>query len=220
MASARTSTRAPRAASGAGARAGAVKAAGEEKMRVLLVDGREPRSSDLVQGLEQAGCLVVRRSTPDADLERAVDECAPDLIIIDLESPDRDTLEGMCRIGSDRPRPIVMFVDESDRGSIRSAVQAGVAAYVVKGAAAERVRPVLEVAIARFQEYEALKAELREVKSTLANRKLIERAKGLLMEKREMTESEAFAALRKMAMDRNTKLHDVAARVVDMADLL
>lgn len=192
----------------------------EEKLRVLLVDGREARSSELARGLEEAGCLVVHRSTPNSDLERAVLACSPDVIIIDLESPDRDTLEGMCRIGADRPRPIVMFVDESDRETIRSAVHAGVAAYVVKGAAAERVRPVLDVAIARFQEHEALKAELREVKSTLAQRKVVERAKGILMQKRGMPENEAYATLRKMAMSQSMKLHEVAQRVVEMAELL
>jgi len=192
----------------------------DDKLRVMLIDGREARSSELARGLEQAGCLVVHRSRPGSDLEGAITASAPDVIIVDLENPDRDTLEGMSRIGADRPRPIVMFVDESDRESIRSAVHAGVAAYVVKGASAERVRPVLDVAIARFQEHEALKAELREVKSTLAQRKTVERAKGILMEKRGMPEREAYATLRKMAMSRNMKLHDVAQRIVEMADLL
>ena len=191
-----------------------------DKLRVMLIDGREARSGELVRGLEQAGCLVVHSARPDADLERAVAECTPDVIIIDLESPSRDTLEGMCRIGSRDPRPIVMFVDESDRESIRSAIRAGVAAYVVKGASAERVRPVLDVAIARFHEFEALREELREARSSLAERKVIERAKGVLMQKRRLPEAEAYAALRKMAMNKNMRLRDVAQRVIEMADLL
>ena len=192
----------------------------EEKLRVMLIDGREARSDELGRGLEQAGCLVVHTARPDADLERAIAECSPDVVIIDLECPSRDTLEGMCRIGRASPRPIVMFVDESDRESIRSAIRAGVAAYVVKGASAERVRPVLDVAIARFQEFEALRSELREARSTLAERKVIERAKGVLMQKRKLPEAEAYAALRKMAMSRSMRLHDVAQRVLEMAELL
>ena len=192
----------------------------EAKLRVMLIDGREGRSDELTRGLEKAGCLVVRRSKPGSDLERAVAESAPEVIIIDLESPDRDTLEGMCRLGADQPRPIVMFMDETDRDSIRSAVHAGVAAYVVKGSAPDRVKPVLDVAIARFQEHQALKAELREVKSTLDQRKTVEKAKGLLMEKRSLSENDAYSTLRKMAMQRSVKLHEVARRIIDMADLL
>jgi len=186
----------------------------------MLIHGREARSMELAHGLKEAGCLVVQDSTPACDLEEAVAECEPDVVVIDLESPDPETLEGMCRLAASDPRPLVVFVDETDADSTRRAVQAGVAAYVVKGAAPERVRPVLEVAIARFQEREALKAELQEVKSTLAERKAVERAKGILMEKRGIPESEAFAALRKMAMTRSLKLHDVARRVIDMAELL
>lgn len=190
------------------------------KLRVMLIDGRKGRSDALTHGLEAAGCLVVHRATPAADLETAVTHCAPDVIIIDLDSPDRDTLEGMCRLGEHEPRPIVMFMDETDHDSIRSAVHAGVAAYVVKGSAPDRVRPVLDVAIARFREHQALKAELREVKSTLDERKIVERAKGILMEKRGVSENDAYSTLRKMAMSRSVKIHEVARRVVDMADLL
>lgn len=113
-----------------------------------------------------------------------------------------------------------MFVDDTDRDSIRSAMQAGVAAYVVKGSSPDRVRPVLEVAIERFQQHEALKAELRDVKSTLEQRKVVERAKGILMEKRGMSESAAYAALRDMAMTRSMKIHAVAEQVLAMAEWL
>ncbi len=192
----------------------------DRKLRVMLIDGRESRSTDLAEGLEQSGCQVVHRSRLDSDIERAITQCCPDVIIIDLESPDRDTLEGMCRIGAEHPRPIVMFVDETDRDSIRSAMQAGVAAYVVRGSSPDRVRPVLDVAIARFQHHEALKAELRQVKSTLEERKIIERAKGILMQKRGLCEADAYAALRKMAMTRSMKIHDVAEQVIAMSDWL
>lgn len=191
-----------------------------EKLRVMLVDGRLARSTAVIEGLEQAGCHVVHRASPSSDLEAAIMQFAPEVIIIDLESPDRDTLEGMRRIGIDHPRPVVMFVDDSDADSIRSAIQAGVGAYVVKGASPERVRPVLDVAIARFHEHQALKNELRQVRSTLEERKVIERAKGVLMEKRQISEEEAYGSLRKTAMNRKMKLAEVAQRVVEMADLL
>ena len=191
-----------------------------EKLRVLLVDQRADRSSSLVAGLEQAGCQVLSRADDCLDFERAVAGTAPDVVIIDLESPDRDTLEGMARLHKGHARPIVMFVDESDSESIRSAVRAGVAAYVVKGADPERIRPVLEVAIARFEQFQALKGELREARASLEQRKVVERAKGLLMERRQLPEQEAYASLRKMAMSRNLRIAEVARRVIEMADLL
>ncbi|MDJ0790153.1 MAG: ANTAR domain-containing protein [Myxococcota bacterium] len=190
------------------------------KLRVLLVDQREERSSELAQGLESAGCLVVAHSTPSLDLSRTVASCKPDVVIIDVDSPDRDTLEGMRRLDETQPHPIVLFADESDEDSIRRAMRAGVAAYVVKGAQADRVRPVLEVAMARFREHRALVDELAQVKSTLKERKLVDRAKGILMEKRQLSEPDAYALLRKMAMDKSLRLADVARRVIDMAELL
>lgn len=199
---------------------GRVKQVVDETLKVMLVDGRPSTSGELLRSLESAGCLVVGRVEPSDDLEQAASDCSPDVIIVDLEAPDAVSLDGMRRLGAGNPLPIVMFVDETDRDSIRHAVQAGVAAYVVKGAAAERVRPVLEVAIERFENHRSLAEELREVKSSLAARKLIERAKGVLMEKRGVTENDAFKMMRKMAMRQNMKLDDVAHRVIDMAELL
>ena len=137
-----------------------------------------------------------------------------------MDSPDRDTLEDMQRITSEQPRPIVMFVDESDSESIRTAVRAGVAAYVVKGSSADRIRPVLEVAVARFEEFQALKSELARAQSTLADRKIIERAKGILMEKRGFSEEEAFRMLRKMAMNQGVRLAEVARHVLAAAEII
>lgn len=190
------------------------------KLRVLLVDQRAERSSEIVAGLEQAGCLVLAPSSPKLDLERAVAEAEPDLVIIDLDSPDRDTLEGMRRIGEERPRPIVLFVDRSDRESIHAAVRAGVAAYVVKGARAERVRPLIDVAIARFREHQALKNELRHARSSLEQRELVGDAKKILMRRRGLPEREAYALLRKMSMERHMKLAEVARWVIELEDLL
>jgi response regulator NasT len=142
------------------------------------------------------------------------------VVIVDMDSPDRDTLEDMQRITSEQPRPIVMFVDETDSESIRTAVRAGVAAYVVRGASPERIRPVLEVACARFEEFQALKSELARAQSTLADRKVIERAKGILMEKRGLTEELAFSMLRTMAMKRGARIADVARHVLAAAEII
>ncbi len=190
------------------------------KLRILLIDQRQERSSELARGLEEAGCLVVAHSSPSPDLARAVVQSQPDVVIIDVDSPDRDTLEGMHRLGETQPRPVVLFADESDAESIRNAMRSGVAAYVVKGAKAERVRGVIDVALARFEAQQALRDELDHVKSTLEERKIIDRAKGILMEKRALSESEAYGMLRKMAMDKSMRLQEVGRRVIEMAELL
>jgi len=191
-----------------------------QKLRVLLVDSREERSAELARGLEEAGCLVVAHTTPSHDLGSVVAACRPDVVIIDVDSPGRDTLEGMRRLDESLARPIVLFTEEGDRAAIRKAIEAGVAAYVVKGARAERVRPVIDVAIARFEAHRALVDELSRVKSTLEERKVVERAKGLLMEKRGLSEADAFATLRRMAMTRGLRLGEVAQRLIEMAEVL
>jgi response regulator NasT len=190
------------------------------KLRVLLIDQREERSSELARRLEAAGCLVVAHSTPSLDLGRIVARCQPDVVIVDVDSPDRDTLEGMRRLDETQPRPIVLFATESDRDAIRKAIRAGVAAYVVKGAEMEQVGPVIDVAIARFEAHRALVDELAQVKSSLEERKLVDRAKGLLMDKRGLSESDAYSMLRSMAMAKGMRIADVARRVIEMAELL
>jgi len=192
----------------------------KDKLRVLLVDERADRARDLARALEDAGCQVVAELIGPVDLHESLRAVQPDLVIVDMDSPDRDMLEDMQRITSEQPRPIVMFVDESDSESIRSAVRAGVAAYVVKGASAERIRPVLEVACARFEEFMALRSELARAQSTLAERKLIERAKGILMQKRGLAEDDAYRALRKMAMNQGLRLAEVARHVLTAAEIL
>ncbi len=191
-----------------------------DKLKVLLVDEHADRARSLAQTLEQAGCQVVAQLVGPVDLHAALRASQPDLVIVDMDSPDRDILEDMRRIHAERPRPIVMFVEQEDSDSIRSAVRAGVAAYVVKGANPERIRPILEVACARFEEYQALRSELDKVRTTLADRKSVDRAKGILMEKRGMSEEEAFRTLRSMAMDQGKRLGEVARHVISAADLI
>lgn len=192
----------------------------KDKLRVLLVDEHLARARALAETLEQVGCQVVAQLVGPVDLHAAIEASQPDIVIVDMDSPDRDTLEDMRRITSENPRPIVMFVEEDDADSIRTAVRAGVAAYVVKGANPQRIRPVLEVACARFEEFQALRSELARVRSTLEDRKSVERAKGILMSKRGMSEEAAFAALRKLAMNQGKRLGEVARSVIAAADLI
>jgi response regulator NasT len=189
-------------------------------LRVLIVDRTVDRSHALREALESEGYVVLMPPAGRFDLLRCVRELEPDVIIVDMDSPDRDILEDSRRVFEEQPRPIVMFVDESDSASIRAAVEAGVASYVVKGASPERVRPVVEVALARFRAFQELKSELAEARNSLAERKLVERAKGILMERRGCSEDDAYRMLRQMAMSRNQRLGDVARNVIEMATLL
>jgi response regulator NasT len=189
-------------------------------MRILVVDEDSERRAILREGLERAGHEVVGGAQAAPNLTRLVQELQPEVIIIDTHSPDRDTLEHIVVISQDAPRPIVMFSADNDTEKIREAVRAGVSAYVVDGLASERVQPIIDVAIARFEELQALRAELESAQTQLAERKIIERAKGILMKKKNIPEDEAFRQLRKMAMDENLRLVQVADQLVRAARLL
>ena len=191
------------------------------KLKVLVIDDQPQRYEAIARAIEAAGDQVMARVEETAsDLHAIVQSAQPDVVIIDIDSPGRDMLEDMRRISHEQHRPIVMFVDEADPDSIRRAIQAGVAAYVVKGAAPERVRSVLDVAIARFHEDKALRDQLAEARSSLEERKLIDQAKGILMQRKSLSEPEAYQLLRKTAMDRSIRIAEVARRLVEMADLL
>lgn len=138
---------------------------------------------------------------------------------MDLEAPGRDTLEQMREISRDQPRPIILFSNKRDSEYIRQAVQAGVSAYVVDGLSQERVMPIVEVAIARFREFEALKRELQETKTQLADRKVVDKAKGILMQRKGLSEDEAYQLLRKTAMSRNMRIADVARTLLALEGL-
>ena len=190
-----------------------------EKLRVMLVDEEPGRSAVLERALQDNGYDVVARIGTDEDLIGKVRQIEPDMIIIDMQSPDRDTLESMHMINREQPKPIVMFAEQSDNISIADAVKAGVSAYVVDGLNAKRIQPIMEVAIARFREFQALKDELAKTKTDLAERKLIDKAKGIIMAQRKCSEDDAYKALRKLAMDRNEKLGEVARSVLEVAKL-
>ena len=178
------------------------------------------RSRSLRMGLLKTGFNLVAVLPADTFLTERIAQIQPDMIIVDAESGARDTLEHVVVATRDARRPLVMFTDDHDTSKVGEAIAAGVNAYVVAGLAPERIKPVLEVAIARFEHEERLRAELTEARSKLDDRKVIDRAKGIVMRRQRISEDEAYALLRKNAMDKGLKLAEVAQRIVDVADLL
>jgi two-component system, response regulator / RNA-binding antiterminator len=205
-----------------------------ESLRIVIVapdsligDATDPaaeteaqRSRSLRIGLLQNGCNIVAVLPADVFLPERLAQIGPDMIIVDAESQARDTLEHVVMATRDARRPIVLFTEDNDTTHVRDAIAAGVTAYVVAGLAPDRVRPVLDVALARFQHEEQMRSELADARSQLTDRKLIDRAKGLLMQRQGLSEDAAYARLRKTAMDKGLKLGEVAQRILDVADLL
>ena len=190
------------------------------RLKVMLVEEDPDRAAGVRAALEANGCEVVSRLASPMEIYDAVVACSPDVIIIDTESPSRDSLESLAFVARDRPHPIVMFSGDRSSDTIREAIRAGVSAYVVDGLSPERLQPILEVAVERFAAEQGLKQELADARSQLAGRKEVERAKGILMKQKNIAEDEAFQQLRRFAMDRGIKMADAAAQVIDMAKLL
>jgi len=176
------------------------------------------RARALRIGLLENGYNILAALPPDADLQAQIDRLEPDVIIVDEQSDA--ALKKVVDATAGAPRPIVCFTQNKDRRKMQAALEAGVSAYVVEGLSAERVMAVMDVALARFEVDQKLRNELTETKIKLAERKVIERAKGLLMERHQCTEDEAYRRLRRMAMDKNLKLSELAQRMLDVADLL
>jgi response regulator NasT len=189
-------------------------------MRVLVVDESPERAELLREGLLDAGHEVTATLSSPLALLKTIEQLKPDVIVIDTESPSRDVLEHLVFVSQHTPRPVVMFSQDDAPETIRAATRAGVSAYVVDGLDRNRIKSIIEAAVARFDDYQALRTQLAEANLKLSERKLVERAKGLLMKSRGLDEDAAYSALRKMAMDRKLKLAEVAQRVVDAADLL
>jgi len=195
-------------------------AAGSRTLSILLV--RDPHDADPLNvetiraGLAQAGFTTVQTVDADLRLPEVIAATLPDLVIIASESAARDTIEHVCVSTQHAPRPIVLFTDNDDSQRIKAALSAGITAYIVDGLRAERVKTVLDVAYARFELDQQLRAELDATRLKLAERKTVERAKGLLMESRGITEDEAYKRLRSMAMERGIKLVEAAQRVIDV----
>ncbi len=178
------------------------------------------RSRSLRIGLLADGYNIVAVLPIDAFLPDRISQIQPDMIIVDAQSEARDTLEHVVMSTRDERRPIVLFTDDADTSHVGAAIAAGVTAYVVAGLAPERIKPVLDVAMARFRHEEGLRAELADARTQLSDRKLIDRAKGLLMTRQGLNEDEAYARLRKTAMDRGLRIAEVAQRLIDIADML
>lgn len=191
-----------------------------KKLKVMVVDESTGRAAMLERALIDAGYDVVARIEKGNDLLDRVSQIQPDVIIIDMEMPDRDTLEQLHTIHQDQPRPIVMFADKGESEVINAAVRAGVSAYIVDGLNPGRVKPIMDVTIARFREFQALRDELEQTRSSLADRKIIEKAKGIIMKQRGVDEETAYHAIRKIAMDKNKRVSEIARDVIAVAELL
>jgi two-component system, response regulator / RNA-binding antiterminator len=189
-------------------------------LRIMVIDESPECARTLRDGLERAGHQIVASLSSTRDLLDQMDKLAPDVLMITTNSPSRDMLEHICVVSQDRPRPIVMFTGDTDPNTIQAAVRAGVTAYIVDGLEPQRIKPIVDVAVARFKEHHALKTELSRTKTEIAERKIVERAKGILMKKRQWDEETAYQALRRMSMDRNLRLSEVAKQVVRVAELL
>lgn len=189
-------------------------------LRVIVVDDERDRAGSVREALQAQGFAVVAELDTGAGLARAAADLAADVVIVDIDIPDRDILEDIRRVSLEQQRPVVMFAQDGTPETIRAAVEAGVAAYVVDGLRPDRVHRVVEVAIAHFERFLDLRAELDKARAMLAERKLVEKAKGILMKRRKVDEDEAYRLLRRMAMDQKLRLIDVATKVIEAADLL
>lgn len=189
-------------------------------LRVLIIDESRKRAAELCAGLVTSGHQVAAVLQSSLDLIDRIEEFKPDVILIETDSPSRDTLENLAVMERDMPRPVIIFAQDGDSGSIRNAVKAGVAAYVVDGVDPSRLNPIIDVAVAHFEEHQALKQELAQANRKLSERKVIDKAKGILMKNKGLDEEQAYAALRKLAMDRGKPMIAVAHDLLEMAKLL
>lgn len=189
-------------------------------LKVMLLNDGEGRAASLRQTLAAAGVRVVAEAAPGMDLAAAIEDAAPDVVLIDSDAPGRDTLEYVCVASEHSDRPVVMFTGDGTRAAIRDALQAGVAAYVVGDVPAARIESLLTVAIERFAVEKSRREALREAKLRLADRQWVEKAKGILMQTRSISEDEAHRLLRERAMQAQKRLGEVAREVVEFSQWL
>lgn len=189
-------------------------------LTILVIDENAIRASIIEEGLREAGHTRVTVVHEVNGIAQIIETLMPDVIIIDIENPNRDMMEHLFQLTRTVSRPIAMFVDRSDTASIEAAVDAGVSAYIVDGLKKERVKPILDMAVSRFNAFNRLRRELADARSALEERKLVERAKGILMKMRGLSEEEAFALLRQTAMNEKKKMSEIAQSVVTAAGLL
>ncbi len=191
----------------------------DTSLKIAIVDLNPIRAAILEDGLREAGYMAVVRIHEMQSLLTRIYSIDPDVILIDLENPSRDVLEQMFQVSRAVKRPIAMFVDQSDAASIEAAVDAGVSAYIVGSMQKERIKGILDLCISRFNAFSRLQNELEKTRSQLEERKVIDRAKGILMKAKNLTEEQAYALLRKTAMNENKKIADVAQSVITAAEL-
>jgi response regulator NasT len=189
-------------------------------LKILVIDETPIRRAILEAGLKEAGFSNVTTLDSAAGLVQQIYAIDPDVILIDLENPSRDVLEQMFLVSRAVRRPIAMFVETSDKATIEAAIDAGVSAYIVDGLKKERVKPILEMTVSRFRAFDRLRTELEETKSALKERKVIEKAKGILMKSRGIDEEAAYALLRKTAMGQGKRVAEVAEGLITTFDLL
>jgi response regulator NasT len=189
-------------------------------LNIVIVDENPVRAAILADGLREAGYTHVTRIEETTSLLARIYSLDPDVILIDLENPSRDVLAQMFQVSRAVKRPIAMFVDQSDAAAIEAAVDAGVSAYIVDGLKKERIKGILDLCISRFNAFSRLTSELERAQNALSERKVIDRAKGILMKVKNVSEADAYAMLRKTAMNENKKIAEVAQSVVTAAELL
>jgi two-component system, response regulator / RNA-binding antiterminator len=192
----------------------------ESSPRIAIVDESPIRAAILEEGLREAGYTEVVRIGEMQSLLSRIYALDPDVIVIDLENPSRDILEQMFQVSRAVRRPIAMFVDQSDTASIQASVDAGVSAYIVDGLKKERLKPILDLCISRFNVFSRLQDELDRTKSALEERKVIDRAKGILMKLKGLTEEEAYVLLRSTAMREKKKIGEIAQSILTASELL
>jgi two-component system, response regulator / RNA-binding antiterminator len=191
----------------------------DASLKIVIVDANPIRAAILEDGLKEAGHVNITRIADTTGLLARIYAIDPDVILIDLEDPSRDVLEQMFQVSRAVKRPIAMFVDQSDTASIQASVDAGVSAYIVGNLQKERIKTIMDLCISRFNAFARLQDELERAKSALEDRKVIDRAKGILMKAKNLTEEEAYALLRKTAMNENKKIADVAQSVITASEL-
>lgn len=194
--------------------------AAESSPKIVIVDESPIRAAILEEGLREAGYTDVVRIDEIQSLLSRIYALDPDVIVIDLENPSRDILEQMFQVSRAVRRPIAMFVDQSDAASIQESVDAGVSAYIVDGLKKERLKPILDLCISRFNAFARLQDELHRAKSALEDRKVIERAKGILMKLKGLTEDEAYVLLRSTAMREKKKIGEIAQSILTASEIL
>jgi len=192
----------------------------DSQLKIVIVDESPVRAAILEDGLRDAGHVQVVRVNDMTNLLARIYALDPDVILIDLENPSRDVLEQMFQVSRVVKRPVAMFVDQSDTASIQAAVDAGVSAYIVDGLKKERIKHILDMSIMRFNAFSRLEGELEQTKTALEERKGIDRAKGILMKAKNLTEDEAYTLMRKTAMNEKKKIAEIAQAIITAAEML